>query len=57
MPNLKYLPEWSSRRCVGCAQSYAGEDEHITSSMMTVYTHCPDGKTRAVFYGSKRHLC
>ncbi len=24
--------------------------KHITSSMLTVYTNCPDGKTRAVYY-------
>ena len=49
---FKYLSkEWAAeveKRCK--AQLTPEKMKHITSSMLTVYTKCPDGKTRAVYY-------
>jgi putative sterol carrier protein len=49
---FKYLtPEWAQevqRRLQ--AQLTPDQMKHVTSSMLTVYTDCPDGKTRGVYY-------
>jgi putative sterol carrier protein len=52
MPNFKYLsPEWAAEALRRLRAELSPEKmKHITSSMMTVYTHCPDGKMRAVYY-------
>jgi len=48
----KYLtPEWAQevqRRLQ--AELTPDKMKHVTSSMLTVYTDCPDGKTRGVYY-------
>ncbi len=55
MPNVKYLsPEWAAEALRRLrAELSPDRMKHVTSSMLTVYTKCPDGKTRAVFYGLK----
>lgn len=49
---FKYLtPEWAQevqRRLQ--AELTPDKMKHLTSSMLTVYTNCPDGKRRGVFY-------
>jgi putative sterol carrier protein len=49
---FKYLtPEWAQevqRRLQ--AELTPEQMKHLTSSMLTVYTDCPDGKSRAVYY-------
>jgi len=49
---FKYLtPEWAQevqRRLQ--AMLTPEQMKHVTSSMLTVYTDCPDGKRRGVFY-------
>ena len=49
---FKYLSkEWAvevGKRCK--AQLTPEKMKHITSSMLTIYTRCPDGKTRAIHY-------
>jgi putative sterol carrier protein len=49
---FKYLtPEWAQevqRRLQ--AELTPDQMKHVTSSMLTVYTDCPDGKTRGVYY-------
>ncbi len=49
---FKYLtPEWArevQRRLQ--AELTPDKMKHVTSSMLTVYTDCPDGKSRGVFY-------
>ena len=52
MPQLKYLsPEWTLeayRRLK--AELTAEKMKHVTSSMLTIYNNCPDGKGRALYY-------
>jgi len=49
---FKYLSkEWAAEVEKRCKAKLSPEKmKHITSSMSTIYTNCPDGKTRAVFY-------
>jgi len=49
---FKYLSkEWSDEVLKRCRKELTPEKmKHITSSMLTINTKCPDGKTRAVFY-------
>ena len=49
---FKYLSkEWAAEVEKQCKKQLTQEKmKHITSSMLTVYTNCPDKKTRAVFY-------
>jgi putative sterol carrier protein len=55
MPNFKYLsPEWAAEALRRLrAELSPDKMKHLTSSMLTVYTQCPDGKTRAVYYALK----
>jgi putative sterol carrier protein len=49
---FKYLtPEWAAE-VLRRLQSELTQDKmkHLTSSMLTVYQDCPDGKTRGVYY-------
>ena len=52
---FKYLSkEWSEEVEKRCKKELTPEKmKHITSSMLTINTKCPDGKTRAVFYKLK----
>jgi putative sterol carrier protein len=52
MDKLKYLsPEWVEEVARRLKEQLTPERmKHITSSMLTVYTNCPDGKDRAVLY-------
>ncbi len=52
---FKYLSkEWSDEVQKRCKKELTPEKmKHITSSMLTINTKCPDGKTRAVFYKLK----
>ena len=49
---IKYLSnEWADEVMKRCKKTLTSEKmKHITSSMLTINTKCPDGKTRAVFY-------
>ena len=49
---IKYLSkEWADEVRKRCKKTLTPEKmKHITSSMLTINTKCPDGKTRAVFY-------
>lgn len=52
MTKYKYLtPEWAAevqRRLQ--AELTPDKMKHLTSSMLTLYHDCPDGKTRGVYY-------
>jgi len=52
MATYKYLsPEWAQEAGRRLKQDLSPEKmKHLTSSMLTVYTGCPDGVDRAVFY-------
>jgi putative sterol carrier protein len=49
---FKYLSkEWADEVLKRCKKELTPEKmKHITSSMLTINTKCPDGKTRAVYY-------
>ena len=49
---IKYLSkEWADEVMKRCKKTLTPEKmKHITSSMLTINTKCPDGKTRDVFY-------
>jgi putative sterol carrier protein len=49
---FKYLsPEWATEATRRLQEDLTPEKmKHLTSSMLTVYTHCPDGIDRAVYY-------
>jgi len=49
---LKYLSrEWADEVLKRCKKELTPDKmKHITSSMLTINTKCPDGKTRALFY-------
>jgi len=49
---FKYLsPEWAAEVQKRAREKLTPEKmKHITSSMLTVNTNCPDGKDRAVYY-------
>ena len=53
MEKFKYLsPEWAAEAQMRLQRDLTPEKmKHLTSSMVTVYTHCPDGLQRAVYYG------
>ena len=50
---FNYLsPEWAKEVSKRLKEQLTPERmKHVTSSMLTVYTNCPDGRDRAVFYG------
>ena len=52
MDNLQYLsPEWAEEATRRLQRDLTPEKmKHLTSSMLTVYTGCPDGVDRAVYY-------
>jgi putative sterol carrier protein len=54
MPEKKYKyvsQEWADEVAKRCRKSLTPEKlKKLTSSLLTVYTKCPGGKTRAVFY-------
>ena len=52
MGNLKYLsPEWAEEATRRLQQDLTPEQmKNLTSSMVTIYTGCPDGQDRAVYY-------
>ena len=53
METYKYLsPEWAAEAERRLQADLSPEKmKHITSSMLTVYTDCPDGQDRALYYG------
>jgi putative sterol carrier protein len=53
MEQFKYLsPEWTQEATRQLQAKLTPEKmKHLTSSMLTVYTNCPDGKDRALYYG------
>ena len=52
MEKFKYLsPEWTQEAYRRLKEELTPEKmKHLTSSMLTVYTNCPDGVDRAVYY-------
>jgi putative sterol carrier protein len=52
MENFKYLsPEWAQEATRRLRQDLTPEKmKHLTSSMLTINTNCPDGVDRAVYY-------
>lgn len=52
MTALKYLsPEWTIEAAKRLREQLTAEQmKFLTSSMLTVYHHCPDGKERALYY-------
>jgi putative sterol carrier protein len=52
MTNLKYLsPEWAAEAAERLrAQLTPEQMKNLTSSMLTIYHNCPDGKDRALYY-------
>ncbi|KAF0109988.1 MAG: sterol-binding domain protein [Chloroflexi bacterium] len=52
MPSLKYLsPEWTAEAEKRLRSQLTPEAmKNLTSSMLTVYHNCPDGKERAFYY-------
>ena len=52
MPGLKYLsPEWSAEAADRRRSQITPEQmNNLTSSMLTIYHNCPDGKERALYY-------
>lgn len=53
MEKLKYLsPEWTAEAAKRLrAELTPDQMKHVTSSMVTVYKNCPDGRERALYYG------
>jgi putative sterol carrier protein len=52
MQKLKYLsPEWTEEAGRHLREQLTPERmKHVTSSMLTLYRGCPDGRERALFY-------
>ncbi len=52
METLRYLsPEWTQEAFRRLSQELTPEKmKHVSSSMLTLYHHCPDGKDRALYY-------
>jgi len=52
MTALKYLsPEWTTEAAKRLREQLTPESmKNLTSSMITLYHHCPDGKERALYY-------
>ena len=52
MSQFTYLsPEWAQEASRCLKRDLTPEKmKHLTSSMLTIYTHCPDGMERAVYY-------
>lgn len=52
MEKFKYLsPEWAGQAYKRLKEELTPEKmKHVTSSMLTLYTNCPDGQDRAVYY-------
>jgi putative sterol carrier protein len=52
MEKFKYLSqEWMQQAYTRLKRELTPEKmKHVTSSMLTIYTNCPDGKERAVYY-------
>jgi putative sterol carrier protein len=52
MEKFRYIsPEWAAEATRRLNQELSPEKmKHLTSSMVTVYQSCPDGKKRGVYY-------
>jgi putative sterol carrier protein len=52
MAQFTYLsPEWAQEASRRLREDLTPEKmKHLTSSMLTIYTQCPDGMERAVYY-------
>jgi len=52
MGKFKYLsPDWTAEAAKRLRAELTPEQmKHVTSSMLTVYKNCPDGKDRALYY-------
>ena len=58
MPDLKYLsPEWTIEAASRLRSQLTPEQmKNLTSSMLTIYHNCPDGKERALYYAIQNGL-
>jgi putative sterol carrier protein len=56
MPALKYLsPEWAAEAASRLRSQLTPEQmKFLTSSMLTIYHNCPDGKERALYYAVEK---
>ena len=52
MTNIKYIsPEWAQEAYRRLRNELTPEKmKFVTSSMLTLYANCPDGKDRAIYY-------
>jgi len=58
MPKFKYIsPEWAQEAYNRLRKELTPEKmKFVTSSMLTLYTNCPDGQNRAIYYAFKDGL-
>ena len=58
-PNITYLsPEWTAEAHRRLKEELTPEKmKYVTSSMVTFYENCPDGKDRALFYRFVDGVC
>jgi len=56
MPGLQYLsPEWAAEAASRLRGQLTPEQmKNLSSSMLTIYHNCPDGKERALYYASDK---
>jgi len=56
MPGFKYLsPEWATEAASRLRSQLTPEQmKFLTSSMLTIYHNCPDGKERALYYAVEK---
>jgi putative sterol carrier protein len=56
MPAFKYLsPEWAAEAANRLRSQLTPEQmKFLTSSMLTIYHNCPDGKERALYYAVEK---
>ena len=59
MPEYTYLsPEWAAEAHRRLKEQLTPEKmKYVTSSMVTFYKNCPDGKDRALFYRFEQGVC
>jgi putative sterol carrier protein len=58
MTALKYLsPEWTSEAASRLRSQLTPEQmKNLSSSMLTIYHNCPDGKERALYYAIEKGI-
>ena len=58
MTTLKYLsPEWAAEAASRLRSQLTPEQmKNLSSSMLTIYHNCPDGKERALYYAIEKGI-